>query len=189
MASAKPVPPPAPAPAPKSRLAGREWLLFLMPILAVAASLSLGYLWNEDFWWYLTSGRYLLKNLHFPSADPFLYTAGKGLAWVYHSWLWTVLIALVHRVAGLGGVVVFHGLIALALCALVYTTGKVDRFGLVNALAVTLFLATLGERLCGKAEMASWLLLALFYRLLDGEKPFTWKRGAALGGLQVLWAN
>jgi hypothetical protein len=189
MASAKPVTSPASAPEPKPRLAGREWLLFLVPVLAVAASLTLGYLWNEDFWWYLTSGRYLLEHRHFPGADPFLYTAGKGLAWVYHSWLWTVLIALVHRAAGLDGVVVFHALFALALCALIYTTGRVDRFGLVNALAVTLFLATLGERACGKAEMASWLLLAIFYRLLDTEKPFTWKRGTALGGLQVLWAN
>lgn len=191
MATAKLATSPAPPPAPESRswLAGREWLLFLVPVLAVAASLSLGYLWNEDFWWYLTSGQYLLKNLHFPAADPFLYTAGKGLAWVYHSWLWTVLIAIAHRLAGLGGVVVFQALVALALCALVYTTGKVDRFGLVNALAVTLLLATLGERACGKAEMASWLLLAVFYRLLDAEKPFTWKRGAVLGVLQVLWAN
>jgi hypothetical protein len=189
MAAAKPVPSPAPPPEPQSWLAGREWLFLLVPVLAVAASLSLSYLWNEDFWWYLTSGRYLLEHLHFPKADPFLYTAGNGLAWVYHSWLWTVLIAIVHRVAGLGGVVVFHALVALTLCVLIYTTGKVDRFGLVNALAVTLFLATLGERVCGKAEMASWLLLAIFYRLLDSEKPFTWKRGAALGGLQVLWAN
>jgi hypothetical protein len=196
MAAAKPAP--SPAPEPPSRLAGREWLFLLVPVMAVAASLSLGYLWNEDFWWYLTSGRYLLEHLHFPKADPFLYTAGNGLAWVYHSWLWTVLIAIVHRVAGLGGVVAFHALVALALCVLIYTTrgvrrdGRVhpfDRFGLVNALAVTLFLATLGERACGKAEMASWLLLAIFYRLLDSEKPFTWKRGAALGVLQVLWAN
>jgi len=189
MAPAKPATSPVPEPEPTSWLAGREWLLFLIPVLAVAASLTLGYLWNEDFWWYLTSGRYLLEHRHFPSADPFLYTAGKGLAWVYHSWLWTVVIALVHRVAGLDGVVVFQALVALALCALIYTTGRVDRFGLVNALAVTLFLATLGERACGKAEMASWLLLAIFYRLLDTEKPFTWKRGAALCGLQVLWAN
>jgi hypothetical protein len=189
MAAAKPPPSPAPAPAPRSWLAGREWLFLLVPVLAVAASLTLGYLWNEDFWWYLSSGRYLLEHLHFPKADPFLYTAGNGLAWVYHSWLWTVLIAIVHRVAGLGGVVVFHALVALTLCVLIYTTGKVGRFGLVNALAVTLFLATLGERACGKAEMASWLLLAVFYRLLDSEKPFTWKRGAALGVLQVLWAN
>ncbi|HEV7505584.1 MAG TPA: hypothetical protein VGS07_11775 [Thermoanaerobaculia bacterium] len=189
MATAKPVTPPAAEPVPQSWLAGREWLLFLVPVLAVAASLSLGYLWNEDFWWYLTSGQYLLKNLHFPSADPFLYTAGKGLAWVTHSWLWTVLIALVHRLAGLDGVVVFHALVALALCVLIYTTARVDRFGLVNALALTLFLATFGERACGKAEMASWLLLAIFYQLLDSEKPFTWKRGAVLGGLQVLWAN
>src|ERR1700681_3781330 len=134
MASAKPATSPAPEPAPRSWLAGREWLFLFVPVLAVAASLSLGYLWNEDFWWYLTSGRYLLEHLHFPKTDPFLYTSGNGLAWVYHSWLWTVVIAVVHRLAGLDGVVVFHSLVAVALCFLIYTRGKVDRYGLVNSL-------------------------------------------------------
>ncbi|MEA2603744.1 MAG: hypothetical protein QOF89_4736 [Acidobacteriota bacterium] len=180
MASADPVNPPA---------RSREWLLLLAPLLAVVATLTLSYLWNEDFWWYLTSGRYLLDHRHFPSQDPFLYTADKGIGWVYHSWLWTVLVAIVHRLAGLGGVVVFHTLLGLALCAVVYTTARVDRLGLVNALATTLFLAVLGERLTGKAEIASWLMLAIFYRLLDTDKEFNWQRGAALGALQILWAN
>lgn len=167
----------------------REWLLLLAPLLAVTATLTLSYLWNEDFWWYVTSGRYLLDHHHFPSQDPFLYTADKGIGWVYHSWLWTVLVAVVHKMAGLGGVVVFHTLLGLALCAVVYTTARVDRLGLANALATTLFLAILGERLTGKAEIATWLMLALFYRLLDTDAAFTWKRGAVLGALQILWAN
>ncbi len=166
-----------------------QWLLLLAPILAVTASLTLSYLWNLDFWWYLSSGRYLLEHRRFPSEDPFLYTAGHGIGWVYHSWLWTVLVALVDRLAGLGGVVVFHALLACALCAIVYTTARIDRWGLVNALAVTLFLVTIGPRLCGKAEVATWLMLAVFYRLLDPGTLFTWKRGAVLGALQVLWAN
>jgi hypothetical protein len=166
-----------------------DWLALLAPVLAVAAALTLSYLWNEDFWWYLTSGRYLLENRQFPRADPFLYTVAEGSGWVYHSWLWTVLVAAVDLLAGLGGVVVFHALLAVALCAVVYTTGRVDRWGLANALAVTLFLVTIGPRLCGKAEVATWLMLAVFYRLLDSGKPFTWKRGAALGALQILWAH
>jgi tetratricopeptide (TPR) repeat protein len=173
----------------RTRWLGWEWLLLLVPILAVTASLTLSYLWNLDFWWYLSSGRYLLEHRQFPSTDPFLYTAAHGIGWVYHSWLWTVLVALIDRLAGLGGVVVFHALIACALCAVVYTTARIDRWGLVNALAVTLFLVTIGPRLCGKAEVATWLMLAVFYRLLDPGEPFTWKRGAMLGTLQVLWAN
>ncbi|HWM94730.1 MAG TPA: hypothetical protein VN493_28510 [Thermoanaerobaculia bacterium] len=173
----------------KQRLKGREWLAFLIPVLAVTASLTLSYLWNEDFWWYLSSGRYLLENRSFPSEDPFLYSSQQGLAWVHHSWLWTVVVAVLDRMAGLGAVVVFQALLAMGLCALIYTTARVDRWGLVNALAVTLFLATISQRLCGKAEVATWLLLAVFYRLLDSDEPFTWKRGAALGALQVLWAN
>jgi hypothetical protein len=169
--------------------ADRLWLVLLLPALAVVASLSLSYLWNEDFWWYLTSGRQVLEQGRVPSEDPFLYTSGKGIGWVYHSWLWTVLVAAVERLAGLGGVVVFHALLALGLSVLVYTTRRVDRLGLANALALVLFLATIGARLCGKAEVATWLMLALFYRLLEREGPFTWRRGAVLGALQVLWAN
>ncbi|HVR98189.1 MAG TPA: tetratricopeptide repeat protein [Thermoanaerobaculia bacterium] len=167
----------------------RKWLFLLAPPLAVVVSLTLSYLWNEDFWWYLTSGRYILQHGGIPAADPFLYTSEKGLAWVYHSWLWTVLVAALDRLAGLGGVVVFHALLAVALSVLVYTTRRVDRLGLVNALALTLFLATIGSRLCGKAEVATWLMLAVFYRLLERGGGWTWKRGAALGALQVLWAN
>ncbi len=187
MASANPVNPPAPET--PSWLAGREWLLLLAPLLAVAATFTLSYLWNEDFWWYVTSGRYLLDHHHFPSHDPFLYTADKGIGWVYHSWLWTVLVAMVHQLAGLGGVMGLHTLIAIALCTVLYTTARVDRLGLTNALAVTFFLAVLGERLTGKAEIATWLMLAIFYRLFDTDEEFTWKRGAGLGALQILWAN
>ena len=201
--AARPDTPRSPAPAPPAALApapprapsfaiggftGKQ-LLLLVPLLAVVAALTLSYLWNEDFFWYLTSGEYLLEHGRVPDEDPFLYTAEKGIGWVYHSWLWTVLVALLARLAGLEGVVVFHALLALGLSVLVYTTRPVDRLGLVNALALLLFLVTIGQRLCGKAEVATWLLLAVFYRLLERDGAFTWKRGAALGALQVLWAN
>ena len=192
MPRSRPVTPPlAPPLAPSFAIGGftGKQLLLLVPLLAAVSSLILSYLWNEDFFWYLTSGEYLLEHGRVPDEDPFLYTAEKGIGWVYHSWLWTVLVALLARLAGLEGVVVFHALVALGLSVLVYTTRPVDRLGLVNALALLLFLVTIGQRLCGKAEVATWLLLAVFYRLLERDGAFTWKRGAALGALQVLWAN
>lgn len=169
----------------------RRWLLLLVPLLAVVASLALSYLWNEDFWWYLSSGQAILENGGaIPDGeDPFVYTAGDGIGWVYHSWLWTVIVALVDQVAGLGGAVFFHALLAAALTALLYTVARVDRWGLANALIGILFLLTVRHRVCGKAEIASWLLLAVFFWLLDRGGPFTVRTGVALGVLQVLWAN
>ncbi len=194
--------------------AGSAWLLLLLPLLALVASLTLSYLWNEDFWWYVTSGRAVLDNGGIPEADPFLYTSGQGIGWVHHSWLWTVVVALLEGAGGLGTVVVFHALLASALVVLLYTTARVDRWGLANALAVLLFLVTIRHRLCGKAELATLLLLVVFYRLLEwrraggaqveggaggaltagrakgaGTEDWTWRHWVALGVLQVLWAN
>ncbi|HEX3129804.1 MAG TPA: hypothetical protein VH394_20885 [Thermoanaerobaculia bacterium] len=50
-------------------------------------------------------------------------------------------------------------------------------------------MATAHQRLCLKAEVVTWLLLILFCRVLDQDRPFSWRRGALLIGLQVLWAN
>lgn len=168
---------------------GRTWLLLLVPLLALVASLTLSYLWNEDFWWYLSSGRAILENGGIPDRDPFLYTSDDGIGWVYHSWLWTVLVALLERLGGLETVVVFHTLMAAAIVALLYTSARVDRLGLANAFAGLLFVVIVRHRLCGKTELATWLLVVIFYRLLEMRGAFTWKRGAVLGGLQILWAN
>jgi len=59
----------------------------------------------------------------------------------------------------------------------------------VNALAVLLVVLTAGDRLYGKAEVASWLLLAVYFRILDGDTTPVARRIALLCGLQLAWAN
>jgi hypothetical protein len=180
--AAPPPPPPPPRWTPLS-------LALLIPLLLLAAALTLGYLWNEDVWWYLTSGEAVLENGGIPEQDPFLYTSDKPGGWVHHSWLWTVLVALLHRAAGFPGMLVFGALLVAALVTLVYTTAPVDRFGLVNALLTAGVLVAAHQRLSLKAEVVTWLLLILFCRLLDREGAFSWRLGAVLIGLQAVWAN
>jgi hypothetical protein len=182
---------------PHRALSRHGWLLLLVPVLALTVALTAGYLWNEDFWWYLSSGRVVLEHGGLPDVDPILYTSapsggeapGGGTGWVYHSWLWTVLVAGLDALGGLGLVVLFHALVATTIVTLIYTSARVDRYGLVNALAAVLFLAAAGPRLCGKAELATWLMLVLFFLVLDRRERFTWKEGVGLAALQVLWAN
>lgn len=163
----------------------------LAPLLLLAGALTLGYLWNEDFWWYLSSGEAVLQNGGIPERDPFLYTSDEG-EWVHHSWLWTVLVALIHRAAGLPGTMVFGALLVAALVTLVYTTARVDRFGLVNALLTAGVLAAAHQRLCLKAELVTWLLLIVFCHLLESAIPRSWRSWqwpALLIVLQIAWTN
>ncbi|HEV8241893.1 MAG TPA: tetratricopeptide repeat protein [Thermoanaerobaculia bacterium] len=170
-------------------LARWRWLAMLVPVELLVLALTLGYLWNEDFWWYLSSGEAVLDAGRIPAHDPFLYTPTRGSHWVIHSWLWTVLVALLHRLGGLGLVVIGQALVAAAVVGLVYTAARLDRWGLANACWSTALVLAAGARLCGKAELATWLMLAAFVRLLGCGGAFTWKRGALIGALFVLWAN
>src|ERR1044072_7417266 len=166
-----------------------RWLALLVPVGLLVLGLTLGDLWNEDFWWDLSSGQAILEARGIPARDPFLYTAGHGSQWVIHSWLWTVLVAVLERLGGLGLVVIGQALIAAAVVAIVYTASRLDRFGLANACWATALVIAAGARLCGKAELATWLLLAVFVRLLERAGPFTWRHGLVLAALFVLWAN
>jgi hypothetical protein len=164
------------------------WLLLLAPVLVLVLGAALSYVWNDDFWWYVGSGEAVLRAGEIPDRDPLLYTAPTG-AWVYHSWLSTVLIAVLVRLGGIGAAVVWSALAAAALIAVVYTTDRADRYGLINALAALLVVIAAGPRLYGKVEILSWLFFAVFFRVLDRASGYTPRGAAALGGLQLLWAN
>lgn len=158
-------------------------------LLALTLSLSLGYFWNEDYWWYLTSGEIILEQGSIPESDPLLYPEESRGEWITHSWLWTVLAALWHRGFGLPGAVAGAGLLAAVVATLVFTSGRVDRYALVNGLLAALAVVTLGGRVALKAEVASWLLLLVFFRYLDRLRSFTWRSGTLLAVLQWLWSN
>ena len=159
--------------------------LFLVLLL----SLALGFVWNEDLWWYLASGETILEQGSIPEADIFLYTSNENTRFPSHSWLWSVLLVLWNRLLGVSGMVVFSASVAAAAITLVFCSARVDRFGLANGLFVALVMISAAERLSLKAEIASWLLLVVFFYILDRNKPFTLKTLGLLAVLQWLWSN
>ena len=160
----------------------------LVLLLAVLASLTLGFVWNEDLWWYLASGETVLSQ-GFPDHDLFLYTSTDSTRWPSHSWLWSVLLVLCQKLAGLWGTVLLGAAVAATVVVLVYTVAKVDRLGVINALFTGLVLVSAAERLSLKSELASWLLLVIFFYLLDRDRPFTPRTLLLLAALQWLWSN
>src|SRR5438105_12051710 len=82
---------------------GLIWVALLAP-LAAGAILRLlsGPLIDPDYWWHLTTGRWVLDHARVPTVDPFSFShAGQG--WYAHEWLAETALALADRVAGYAG--------------------------------------------------------------------------------------
>jgi hypothetical protein len=161
----------------------------LVTTLGLGLSLALAYLWNEDFWWYLASGRRVLAERWIPDHDTFLYSLGDAGGWVTHSWLWTVLIAGVHAVVGMRGVSVLAALLVGALLIVLYVRGPLDRFGLINGSLAVLVLVAGNQRLLLRTELVGWLLVAVYILLLERGTRATGRTLTAMLLLQWLWAN
>jgi hypothetical protein len=160
----------------------------LLVLVATAFSFSLGFLWTEELWWYLAGGAFILDAGEIPAHDPFLYSLDPPAPWLTHSWLWTVLLAGLERVFGLGALPVLGSLLVAGIVVLIYTRARVDRYGLVNAVMVALVLVAGLQRFSLRAGLPGWLLLVVFVLVLERER-LTWRSVLLLALLQALWAN
>jgi len=93
---------------------GLLWLA-LLPVLtvgAIARSLAVGAV-DPDYWWHLTTGRWMLDHGRIPTTDPFSFTHA-GQQWYAHEWLAELMLAVTNHVAGYAGNIVLTAAIATA---------------------------------------------------------------------------
>lgn len=92
--------------------------LLIIPFTAIFVTLTVGKWFTGapvvdfDYWWHLATGNWILDHHRVPTSDPFSWTAG-GRNWIAHEWLSEVALALVVRVAGYAGAIVFTVIMAL----------------------------------------------------------------------------
>jgi tetratricopeptide (TPR) repeat protein len=66
--------------------------------------------YNYDIWWHLKTGQLILETGKIPHADPFTFTT-PGAPWWPHYWLSDVVFALVLRLGGIDGLILFKALV------------------------------------------------------------------------------
>lgn len=89
--------------------------VFLLLIFTVAARQII----DPDFWWHLKTGQHLFETRSIPRTDIFS-TEFFGKEWITHEWLSEILIYLIYRVVGFGGLIVSFALIITAGFAIAY---------------------------------------------------------------------
>jgi hypothetical protein len=171
-------------------------VLFLGYLFGPSLLNESGVLYDSDTGWHIRHGETILRTWALPSSDYFSYT-NYGKAWFSWEWLADVLMALIHKYAGLNGIA-FWANATFALTFTLLFSWTANRGG--NLLICLLF-----SRIAGFAAAVHWLarphlfsmLLVLFWYMLLERIQRQGSTGAGRLGwtawmlplLMVVWTN
>ena len=160
-------------------------LLFLLPACLLRPGIN-----ETDFWWHLTTAKWIVEHGSLPSTDPFS-AYGAGKSWVAYSWLFELLIYGLYQAFGLFGIILYQLLGTLAISVGVYgfIAKREPRFVVAVGLAALAIIAIIRN-----FSPRPWLITILFFtitlhvvlRLREGSGS---KAVWGLPLLYVLWAN
>ena len=144
---------------------------------------------DPDSGWLMRTGELILQNGSLPAKDVFSFTQGDR-PWILYQWLFEVYLGLLHRLAGLGGVVWGAALMIALTYALLL--GFLIRVGLTRLVSVALVILTMMvTQFYWYARPNTFTLLAFMVLLLRLEEFRRSPRGGLwdLPLLFLLWAN
>ena len=160
-------------------------LLFSIPIL-----LSMDPATDPDIWWHLRVGQWVIEHGQVPQVDVFS-AYGAGKPWIAYSWLFDVIVFLLHRQFGLLGIVGFNVAMTLAIAFALYLAVR------QASLPILAEVALVGTAIIAMAPIYTprpWDFTILFF-ILELNCIFAARRYGEpqrlyiLAPLFVLWAN
>ena len=177
----------------------RDWPLpslsdaaFLIPILVLFwCTTGIGWLLTDsDTGWHIRTGEWILRNGRVPAVDIFSFTK-PGSPWFAWEWLSDVLMATVHHVAGLRGIVLLS-LVLLGLTSTSIYRNAVAESGhrLIAIVLTALAMAASTIHWLARPHLVTPLLTAVFLSILTRVHKHGKTRWLlALPPLTILWVN
>ena len=164
-------------------------ILFLTILLYLSFSGSSMLLGDGDTGYHIRAGEYILKTFSVPSHDIFSFLT-PALPWTAHEWLSEVVMALVHRVSGLSGVVFFFAGIIAAVYYLLFKIIRSYKGNMFVAISIIL-LVILSSQIhwLARPHIFSLLIIIIWYHLLDLYEYSDRNYLYFMLPLMLLWVN
>jgi len=166
-------------------------IAFLFPIAALFLLLegARTILGDGDTGWQIRTGDWILQNGRVPQIDLFSFTK-PGQSWFAWEWLWDVMFSVIHRAAGLSGVVLANALILSAISVLLYRLVRRHAANDARALVITLAaVSATAIHWLARPHLLSWVLLLVALHLIDRAQEGRTKILWWFPALVVLWTN
>ena len=175
-------------------------VVVVLLLTAALSALFLGPVWDVDFWWHLSTGKYVVENRHLPEADPFSFTYGKNLpvneVVLRGYWLGQVIFYLFFKLLGLYGIILLRALLLISVFLLLYVWARRKQADRTVLSALILLTGWFSQYFTGeRPQLFSFLFAPLTVFLLEhfrgkndkGEgSPWSF---VLLPAMMLVWAN
>lgn len=163
-------------------IAGAYSFILFIGFLLFAGKKALG---DGDTLWHIKFGDLILQRGELITHDIFSHTAA-GKPWTAHEWLAEIIMAIIHRIAGLPGVVIFYFLVAaLSFWVLFKIAQQHGANDWLAVFVVSLALSLAMTHLLARPHIFTWLFGLLFlYILYQGGRSLF-----LLPLLMIPWSN
>jgi hypothetical protein len=146
---------------------------------------------EDDIFWHIETGRYIIENKTVPSADVFSF-ATYGEEWIPFEWAWDITAYLIFNSTGFAGLYILTVIILLMIFYLLFSVLK--KFELNTTLSVLfLFILALGikYRIGLKPHMFTYLFFIVTLYIIINYKNFGSNRKSLyfIPVIFLFWAN
>ncbi|MEW6417917.1 MAG: tetratricopeptide repeat protein [Nitrospirota bacterium] len=179
----------------------------LKPIIFISLILTFFFqflrmdLWDYDFWWHITTGRYIITEGHLPEKDPFSFTSSmeenKNLYperenfILKQYWLSQVIFYLLYDYAGVKGIILLRS--SLYIMTLLFVLWRLQRWSVSLPVsfisAFSLFMLFTSKLTGERPVLFTILFTAVIFFILEDFRDKKDNRIFLLPPLMLLWSN
>lgn len=147
---------------------------------------------DDDLFWHLATGKYIVENKVVPSADVFGFVT-SGKPWMPFEWGWDVLNYLIYTFSGYTGISIFRTVVFLLMFALYFRLFYKFKANIPIAVLISILLIFgIFERLSAKPQIMTYLFFSAVIYILADYRYFSRKISFVfymLPFIFILWAN
>jgi hypothetical protein len=166
-----------------------QYLFFTISLCLSFSPWAKGLLDDGDTGYHIRAGEYILDTLSIPHHDIFSYIS-PPLPWTAHEWLSEVIMALLHKVSGLTGVVIFFIFLISLTYTLLYKFMRINKGNVFVDLAIIILVMMSSQmHWLARPHMFSLLMTVLWYYVLDSFQNNRRNSLFLLPPFMLLWVN
>ena len=164
-------------------------MVFVALLFVLAFGTGQGLLSDGDTGYHIRAGEIILNTWQVPTSDPFSFHT-PALPWTAHEWLSEAIMAVVFRIAGLTGIVLFFGFLLAVTHWFLYQWLRSRSNDLYLCALVTLLAtATSSSHWLARPHVFSFLLIVFWCRILEGFQEGRQNYLFYSPILMLLWVN
>lgn len=144
---------------------------------------------DADTGYHIRAGEFILESHTVPKHDFFSYHS-PPLPWIAHEWLSEVIMAVIHQISGLTGVVIFFSLLISLTYALLFRYMRIHKRNIVfDVLIILLTVISSQIHWVARPHIFSLFLMVVWYHLLESYQNDRGGRLILFPLIMLLWVN